>query len=163
MKWYWAVSVLVSIMILSLGLQPPPASAEVFNVGWSQALGTQDPITITQGDTVIWTWEDSPPHDVTSVVGPESFASAELTGIGQTFSHTFTEIGTTTVVCSPHLIMTMDIIVNAAQVPIGGTSIPIDTTALLVAGAQTISPWLILGVLSAVGIGLAVFTIKRSR
>jgi len=47
--------------------------------------------------------------------------------------------------------------------PIGGTSIPIDTTALLVAGAQTISPWLILGVLSLVGIGLAVFTLKRSR
>jgi len=47
--------------------------------------------------------------------------------------------------------------------PIGGTSIPLDTTALLVAGAQTISPWLILGVLSAVGIGLAVFTLKRNK
>jgi len=45
--------------------------------------------------------------------------------------------------------------------PIGGTSIPIDTTALLVAGAQTISPWLILGVIIPIGIGLAVFTIKR--
>jgi len=45
---------------------------------------------------------------------------------------------------------------------IGGISIPIDTTALLVAGAQTISPWLILGVVSAVGIGLAVFTLKRN-
>jgi len=47
-------------------------------------------------------------------------------------------------------------------IPIGGTSIPIDTTALLVAGAQTISPWLILGVLSIIGIGLAVFTLKRN-
>jgi len=45
---------------------------------------------------------------------------------------------------------------------IGGTLIPIDTTALLIAGAQTMTPWLILGVLSAVGIGLAVFTLKRS-
>jgi len=45
--------------------------------------------------------------------------------------------------------------------PVGGTIIPIDTTALLVAGSQTISPWLILGILSAVGIGLAIFTIKR--
>ena len=44
---------------------------------------------------------------------------------------------------------------------VGGTSIPIDTTALLVAGAQTISPWLILGVLSAVGIGLAVITLRK--
>jgi len=49
------------------------------------------------------------------------------------------------------------------DVPVGGTIFPIDSTALLVAGSQTISPWLILGVLSAVGIGLAVFTIKRSR
>ena len=46
---------------------------------------------------------------------------------------------------------------------VGGTFLPIDTTSLLVAGAQTISPWLILGTLSAVGIGLAVFTLKRSR
>jgi len=49
------------------------------------------------------------------------------------------------------------------DLPVGGTIIPIDTTALLVAGAQTISPWLILGVIIPVGIGLAVFTIKRSR
>jgi len=52
---------------------------------------------------------------------------------------------------------------TVTDVVVGGTSIPIDSTALLVAGAQTISPWLILGVLSVVGIGLAVFTIKRSR
>jgi len=46
---------------------------------------------------------------------------------------------------------------------IGGTILPINTTALLVAGAQTMTPWLILGILSAVGIGLAVFTLKRNR
>jgi len=46
---------------------------------------------------------------------------------------------------------------------VGGTILPIDTTALLVAGAQTISPWLILGVIIPVGIGLAVFSLKRSR
>jgi len=46
---------------------------------------------------------------------------------------------------------------------IGGTILPIDTTALLLAGAQTTTPWLILGIVSAVGIGLAVFTIKRNR
>jgi len=46
--------------------------------------------------------------------------------------------------------------------PVGGTILPIDTTSLLVAGAQTISPWLILGLVSAIGIGLAVFTLKRN-
>ena len=49
----------------------------------------------------------------------------------------------------------------ALNAPIGGTLIPIDTTALLVAGAQTMTPWLILGVVAAVGVGFAVFTIKR--
>jgi len=48
-----------------------------------------------------------------------------------------------------------------SNTPVGGTILPIDTTALLVAGAQTTTPWLILGVVSAVGIGLAVFTLKR--
>jgi len=44
---------------------------------------------------------------------------------------------------------------------VGGTSIPIDSTALLLAGVQSISMWMILGVLSAVGIGLAIFSLKR--
>jgi len=52
---------------------------------------------------------------------------------------------------------------DTLQPPVGGTSLPIDTTALLLAGAQSISMWMILGVLSLVGIGLAVFTLKRSR
>jgi len=51
----------------------------------------------------------------------------------------------------------------SVQIPVGGTALPIDTTALLLAGVQSISMWMILGVLSAVGIGLAVFTLKRSR
>jgi len=46
---------------------------------------------------------------------------------------------------------------------IGGIDVTINTTSLLVAGAQTMTPWLILVVISAVGIGLAVFTLKRSR
>jgi len=55
-----------------------------------------------------------------------------------------------------------DPLTGFVETPVGGTSIPIDTTALLVAGAQTISPWLILGVIIPVGIGLAVFTLKRN-
>jgi len=46
---------------------------------------------------------------------------------------------------------------------VGGTVLPIDTTALLVAGAYTSASWMIPILISAVGIGLAVFTLKRSR
>jgi len=49
------------------------------------------------------------------------------------------------------------------ETSVGGTILPIDTTALLVVGAQTTTPWLILGVVAAVGIGLTVFTLKRNR
>jgi len=49
------------------------------------------------------------------------------------------------------------------QTPVGGTILPIDTTALLVAGAYTTASWMIPILVSAVGIGLAVFTLKRSR
>jgi len=52
---------------------------------------------------------------------------------------------------------------DVVEIPVGGTALPIDTTALLVAGAQTTTPWLILGVIAAVGIGLAVFTLKRNK
>jgi len=58
---------------------------------------------------------------------------------------------------------TASIVALKAEVPVGGTILPIDTTALLLAGVQSISMWMILGVLSLVGIGLAVFTLKRSR
>jgi len=43
--------------------------------------------------------------------------------------------------------------------PIGGTFIPLDTTALLLAGAQSVSMWMIPVVVAGIGIG--VFVIKR--
>jgi len=55
------------------------------------------------------------------------------------------------------------IIAEHEDEPVGGTLVPIDTTVLLVAGPQTMTPWLIVGIVAAVGIGLAVFTIKRNR
>jgi len=64
---------------------------------------------------------------------------------------------------SPSFAFEIDHVQFGINPPVGGTLIPIDTTALLVAGAQTTTPWLILGVVVVVGIGLAVFTLKRSR
>jgi len=47
------------------------------------------------------------------------------------------------------------------NVPIGGTFIPIDQTALLLAGVQSISMWMIPVILAGIGIG--VFVIKRKK
>jgi len=44
---------------------------------------------------------------------------------------------------------------------VGGTSLPIDTTALLLAGVQSISMWMIPVVIAGIGIG--VFVIMRIR
>jgi len=45
--------------------------------------------------------------------------------------------------------------------PIGGTFIPLDTTALLLAGAQSVSMWMIPVVVAGIAIG--VFVVKRRK
>ena len=52
-------------------------------------------------------------------------------------------------------------IILVDDIPIGGTYIPIDQTALLLAGVQSISMWMIPVVVAAIGIG--VFVIKRRK
>lgn len=60
-----------------------------------------DPGTISAevGDTVVWTNEDGPRHNVTA--DDDSFASDNLAE-GETFSHTFDEPGTFDYVCTLH-------------------------------------------------------------
>ena len=65
--------------------------------------GTQfDPATITvsKGDTVTWTNNDTVPHDVTG----DDFKSGDAGGMqnGDTFEHTFTKTGTFDYVCTVH-------------------------------------------------------------
>jgi len=50
---------------------------------------------------------------------------------------------------------------TTSGVQIGGISIPIDQTALLLAGVQSISMWMIPVVISGIGIGM--FLIKRRK
>ena len=57
-------------------------------------------VTVSVGDTVTWTNNDSVGHDVTA----DSFNSGEPgdMGSGDTFDHTFQEAGTFDYVCSVH-------------------------------------------------------------
>ncbi len=60
-------------------------------------------ITVQQGDTVEWTWQDTVTHTVTSMAGSqEDFDSGQIQGMGQTFSYTFTEVGTNDYQCNNH-------------------------------------------------------------
>ena len=62
-------------------------------------------MTVSRGDTVTWTNEESFPHDVTKREGPGSyFSSGESGGMaeGDTFSHTFDTPGKVEYVCTVH-------------------------------------------------------------
>src|ERR687895_13525 len=57
-------------------------------------------VTVSAGDTVTWTNNDSVGHDVTA----DSFSSGDPGGMasGDTFEHTFEEAGTFDYVCTVH-------------------------------------------------------------
>jgi plastocyanin len=57
-------------------------------------------LTVSVGDTVTWTNDDSVGHDVTA----DSFSSGDPGGMagGDTFEHTFEEAGTFDYVCTVH-------------------------------------------------------------
>jgi len=60
-------------------------------------------LTINQGDTVVWVWDDDLTHTVTNrSESTEKFDSKELTGKGTTFSHTFDTIGDFPYQCNVH-------------------------------------------------------------
>jgi plastocyanin len=78
-------------------------------------------LTVSVGDTVTWTNEDTAPHTVTVSDGPVKFASSNLSQ-GQTFSYTFTEAGTYSYYCAVHPDMKASVTVT------GSTTTPTSTT-----------------------------------
>jgi len=58
-------------------------------------------VTINQGDTVTWTWEDSG-HNVESESGQSETFVSRVQGDGTTFQHRFTQTGTFSYYCEPH-------------------------------------------------------------
>ncbi|WP_165806022.1 T9SS type A sorting domain-containing protein [Marixanthomonas spongiae] len=75
-----------------------------YNLDWRMGLGSNVDLTIDQGDTVIWTWKDAAPHTVENEAGNsvETFNSGVISGIGETYSYTFTEVGDNRYFCGVH-------------------------------------------------------------
>ncbi|PKN02678.1 hypothetical protein CVU76_01405 [Candidatus Dojkabacteria bacterium HGW-Dojkabacteria-1] len=65
-------------------------------------------VVIKPGDTVTWTNQDSVQHDI---AGDGDF-KGPLLRRGQTFSYTFTEVGTYDYICTPHPYMTGTVVVE---------------------------------------------------
>ncbi len=63
------------------------------------------------GETVKWTNDDSPPHNVTYVSGPQ-FTSSSTLDPGATFSLKLTKAGTIHYFCSIHPFMKATIVVS---------------------------------------------------
>lgn len=105
------------ILLLIAFLASFGASAQTTHmVDWFMGVPSSETnITIEQGDTVTWTWEDAMPHTVTSTGGTATFNSGTKTGIGQNFSHTFNAEGATTYHCNIHPSMQGTITVQAVM------------------------------------------------
>jgi plastocyanin len=58
--------------------------------------------TVEIGDTVKWVWLSNNHNVVSNDGANENFNSGALENAGATFSHTFTSLGTSDYVCSPH-------------------------------------------------------------
>ncbi len=75
-----------------------------YNLDWFTGIGANVDLTIDQGDTVIWTWGDALPHTVENESGNsvETFNSGVITGMGETYSYTFTVVGDNNYFCGIH-------------------------------------------------------------
>lgn len=104
-------------LLLIASLASFGASAQTTHiVDWFMGVPSSETnVTIDEGDTVTWTWQDNMPHNVTSTGGTETFSSGNKTGVGQTFSHTFNSEGATTYHCSVHPAMQGTITVEATM------------------------------------------------
>lgn len=80
-----------------LALQPAPAKVAIQDLSYSPAQ-----ITISKGQSVTWTNQDSRDHTVKSADGaPASFTSPNLSP-GQSFTHSFSTPGTYPYGCAYH-------------------------------------------------------------
>ena len=99
-------------------------------------------MTIEQGDTVEWMWTTTHPHTVTSEAGStEEFDSGIKTGIGQSFTHEFTMVGTNPYICEIHDGMhgtiTVDAVAGVEDVAVADFMVyPNPTTDILTINAK---------------------------
>ncbi|SMC41936.1 T9SS type A sorting domain-containing protein [Moheibacter sediminis] len=97
---------ILSISMLVLGFFSQ--AQETFNITWMMGISNEDAsLTISAGDTVIWTWGDGTPHSVESLDAdaPDDFGSEIMSGVGQTYQYTFTDSAVIDYRCGVHTTM----------------------------------------------------------
>ncbi|WMI64550.1 T9SS type A sorting domain-containing protein [Aestuariibaculum sp. YM273] len=90
---------LLLFVLTSWGIQ----AQTIHELDWDTSVGTSLNLTLKVGESVRWTWTDNLPHSVVSESGStQAFASPTLTGNGNTYLFTFTQVGTNPYICGVH-------------------------------------------------------------
>ncbi len=105
---YFATVAMCAALLATLGLAS--AGAAEVKVGIDNFTFNPKVVTVKVGDTVTWTNNDDIPHTVAS---PPKFRSKAL-DTGDSYTFTFTTLGSYSYFCSLHPMMTGKIVVEAA-------------------------------------------------
>ncbi|MFF0092584.1 plastocyanin/azurin family copper-binding protein [Streptomyces canus] len=120
-------------------VQPAAAAKPDYQVDiMSYKFGDGKQLVVEAGQTVQWTNHDSAPHTVTTTKAPVAFDSGTLKQ-GQSWSYTFTKVGTYEYYCAVHPDMVSSVKVVAASGGGGGTT-PAPTPTATPTGTPTATP-----------------------
>ncbi|MFG2472959.1 plastocyanin/azurin family copper-binding protein [Streptomyces canus] len=120
-------------------VQPAAAAKADYQVDiMSYKFGDGKQLVVEAGQTVQWTNHDSAPHTVTTTKAPVAFDSGTLKQ-GQSWSYTFTKVGTYEYYCAVHPDMVSSVKVVAASGGGGGTT-PAPTPTATPTGTPTATP-----------------------
>lgn len=130
------LAVLMSSAVLLAPAAPAAAAPEHLQISMSNFAFAPSALTIHSGDAVTWTNHDSAPHDVTVTSGPASIHSPMLS-TGQSWTYTFTAVGTYSYVCSIHPDMRATLTVLATPVTTHAAAAPHAASSAVVAAPVT--------------------------
>ncbi|MEU0204689.1 cupredoxin family copper-binding protein [Streptomyces canus] len=121
-------------------VQPAAAAKPDYQVDiMSYKFGDGKQLVVEAGQTVQWTNHDSAPHTVTTTKAPVAFDSGTLKQ-GQSWSYTFTKVGTYEYYCAVHPDMVSSVKVVAASGGGGGGTTPAPTPTATPTGTPTATP-----------------------
>ncbi|MGW0423719.1 cupredoxin domain-containing protein [Streptomyces sp. NPDC003015] len=121
-------------------VQPAAAAKPDYQVDiMSYKFGDGKQLVVEAGQTVQWTNHDSAPHTVTTTKAPVAFDSGTLKQ-GQSWSYTFTKVGTYEYYCAVHPDMVSSVKVVAASGGGGGGTTPTPSPTVKPTGTPTATP-----------------------
>ncbi|MDQ0761306.1 cupredoxin domain-containing protein [Streptomyces canus] len=122
-------------------VQPAAAAKPDYQVDiMSYKFGDGKQLVVEAGQTVQWTNHDSAPHTVTTTKAPVAFDSGTLKQ-GQSWSYTFTKVGTYEYYCAVHPDMVSSVkVVAASGGGGGGGTAPTPTPTATPTGTPTATP-----------------------